>query len=159
MVISVTMCIIVISHTILHRFKSKGVQLQFVSFNHELTLYFSLFNSLFIFIYMIFIFWRIFLINHRKIHFTHSQNFYFNFTFLAFQKYGVALSALAKLQLNVIVEKNSLFKYFENISQDKIYYPFAWLQEGVIEPSDVSRSLKLMRKLKWLNDSNLKNID
>jgi len=44
---------------------------------------------------------------------------------------------LAKLQLNVIVEKNSLFKYFENISQDKIYYPFAWLQEGVIEPSDI----------------------
>ena len=38
------------------------------------------------------------------------------------------------------MEKNSLFKYFENISQDKIYYPFAWLQEGVIEPSDVSKT-------------------
>jgi len=52
-------------------------------------------------------------------------------------KYGVALSALAKLQLNVIIEKNSPFKYFENALQDKIYYPFAWLQEGVIEPSDI----------------------
>ena len=82
-----------------------------------------------------------FYLNHGQ------KRFHFNFTFLAFQKYGVALSALAKLQLNVIVEKNSLFKYFENISQDKIYYPFAWLQEGVIEPSDVSRSHKLMPKI------------
>jgi hypothetical protein len=40
--------------------------------------------------------------------------------------------------LNVILEKNNIFKYFENISQDKVYLPFAWLEEGVAKPSEVS---------------------
>ena len=40
--------------------------------------------------------------------------------------------------MNVIVEKNNVFRFFEDISQDRVYLPFAWLEEGVAEPSDVS---------------------
>ena len=50
----------------------------------------------------------------------------------------MALTALARLQLNVIVEKSNIFGYFENILDDRVYLPFAWLEEGVAEPSDVS---------------------
>ena len=50
----------------------------------------------------------------------------------------MALTALARLQLNVIVEKNNIFGYFENILDNRVYLPFAWLEEGVAEPSDVS---------------------
>ena len=40
--------------------------------------------------------------------------------------------------MNVIVEKNNVFRFFEDISQDRVYLPFAWLEEGVAEPPDVS---------------------
>ena len=58
--------------------------------------------------------------------------------FIFFQKYGVALSALARLQMNVIVDKHNGFGYFDNIADDKVYLPFGWLEEGVLGPSDVS---------------------
>ena len=55
------------------------------------------------------------------------------------QKYGVALTALARLQLNVMVEKYDGFEWFSNISQDKVYLPVVWLEEGVSGPSDFVR--------------------
>ena len=51
----------------------------------------------------------------------------------------MALTALARLQLNVMVEKNDGFKWFSNISQDKVYLPVVWLEEGVSGPSDIVR--------------------
>ena len=57
----------------------------------------------------------------------------------------------------MIIEKNSPFKYFENTLQDKIYYPFAWLQEGVIEPSDVSKPFELPVNKHWLYQINISN--
>ena len=56
-------------------------------------------------------------------------------------KYGIAMKALAKLQLNVVVEKNDGFGWFENINQDKIYVPVLWFEEGVSELSEVRKML------------------
>ena len=56
-------------------------------------------------------------------------------------KYGLAMKALAKLQLNVVVEKNDGFGWFDNINQDKIYVPVLWFEEGVSELSEVRKML------------------
>ena len=55
------------------------------------------------------------------------------------------------MQLNVIVEKANAFGYFKNIGQERVYLPFAWLEEGVPEPSEVSAE-KISLYLKyWLS--------
>ena len=53
-------------------------------------------------------------------------------------KYGIALSALARLQMNVLIDKFDGFGWFENVAQDKTYLPVLWLEEGVTGPSEVS---------------------
>lgn len=52
-------------------------------------------------------------------------------------KYGIALKALARLQMNVKIEKHDGFGWFQNIAQDELYLPFMWLEEGVHGPSEV----------------------
>ena len=52
-------------------------------------------------------------------------------------KYGIALRALARLQMNVIIEKNDGFGWFENIESEKVFLPAMWLEEGVSGPSEV----------------------
>ena len=54
-----------------------------------------------------------------------------------FQRYGLSLTALAKLQMNLLIEREDGTDVFRNISQEKIYYPFAWLSEGIPKPSEV----------------------
>ena len=39
--------------------------------------------------------------------------------------------------MNVIIEKGDGYGFFDQIDQDKIYYPFSWLSEGLPEPSEV----------------------
>ena len=57
--------------------------------------------------------------------------------FVVFQKYGISLTALAKLQMNVLIEKNDGTEFFKDISQKEIFYPFAWIEEGIPGPSEV----------------------
>ncbi len=52
-------------------------------------------------------------------------------------KYGIAWKALARLQMNVVVEKNDGFGWFSNVKHDKTYLPILWLEEGVTGPSEV----------------------
>jgi len=40
--------------------------------------------------------------------------------------------------MNVIIEKNSGFGYFDKINQNQIIYPFMWLEDGVLGPSEVN---------------------
>ena len=47
------------------------------------------------------------------------------------------MAALARLQLNVMAEKNNGFGYFDNIQEERVVLPFAWLEEGVLGPSEV----------------------
>ena len=54
-----------------------------------------------------------------------------------FQRYGLSLTALAKLQMNLLIAREDGTDVFRNISQEKIYYPFAWLSEGIPKPSEV----------------------
>ena len=54
-----------------------------------------------------------------------------------FQKYGITMAALARLQLNVMAEKNNGFGYFDAMAEDRVVLPFAWLEEGVLGPSEV----------------------
>ena len=42
--------------------------------------------------------------------------------------------------MNVIIDKLDGFKWFENIQDDKIFYPFMWLDEGISGPSTVSEN-------------------
>ena len=49
----------------------------------------------------------------------------------------MSLTALAKLQMNLLIEREDGTDVFRNISQEKIYYPFAWLSEGIPKPSEV----------------------
>ena len=49
------------------------------------------------------------------------------------------MTALARLQLNVMIEKNDGFNWFSNIAQDQVYLPVVWLEEGVDGPSDIIR--------------------
>ena len=60
---------------------------------------------------------------------------------LTFQKYGVTLRAQARFQMNVIIDKNDGFDWFNNIMEDKIYYPFMWLDEGISGPSEVRKKI------------------
>ena len=39
--------------------------------------------------------------------------------------------------MNVIIEKHSGFGYFDQIGQDKIVYPFFWIEDGVHELNEV----------------------
>ena len=55
----------------------------------------------------------------------------------------MALRALARLQLNIIIEKDGGFGWFDNILSDEVYYPLFWLEEGVLGPSEVYIKLKI----------------
>ena len=55
------------------------------------------------------------------------------------------MRALARLQLNVMIERDDGFNWFSNIAQDKVYLPVLWLEEGVDGPSEVVRG-----KVKYL---------
>ena len=61
-----------------------------------------------------------------------------SFTIDMLPKYGIALSALARLQMNVIVDKNDGFGWFDKVAQEKTYLPVLWLEEGVPGPSEVN---------------------
>ena len=52
-------------------------------------------------------------------------------------KYGIALRAFARLQMNVAVEKSDGFGWFDKINQEKIYLPVLWFEEGIGGPSQV----------------------
>ena len=52
-------------------------------------------------------------------------------------KYGIALRAFARLQMNVAVEKSDGFGWFDKINQEKIYLPVLWFEEGIGGPSEV----------------------
>ena len=71
---------------------------------------------------------------------------------LTFQKYGVTLRAQARFQMNVIIDKNDGFDWFNNIMEDKIYYPFMWLDEGISGPSEVRKKISAFRGL-WAQSS------
>ena len=60
-----------------------------------------------------------------------------NINRIAFQKYGISLTALAKLQMNLLIQRKDGSGFFEDINQEEIYYPFAWIQEGIPGPSEV----------------------
>jgi len=59
-----------------------------------------------------------------------------SFIFNIEPRYGLSLTALAKLQMNLLIEREDGTDVFRNISQEKIYYPFAWLSEGIPKPSE-----------------------
>ena len=52
-------------------------------------------------------------------------------------KYGIALRAFARLQMNVVAERNNGFEWFDKINQEKVYLPVLWFEEGVAGPSEV----------------------
>ena len=52
-------------------------------------------------------------------------------------KYGIALRAFARLQMNVAVEKSDGFGWFDKINHEKIYLPVLWFEEGIGGPSQV----------------------
>ena len=56
-------------------------------------------------------------------------------------KYGIALRAFARLQMNVEVNRNDGFGWFNNIKQEKIYIPVLWFAEGISGPSKVNFQL------------------
>ena len=60
-----------------------------------------------------------------------------NINWIAFQKYGISLTALAKLQMNLLIQRKDGSGFFEDINQEEIYYPFAWIKEGIPGPSEV----------------------
>jgi hypothetical protein len=53
------------------------------------------------------------------------------------QKYGIPLIATARLQMNVVIDKNSGFGYFDKILKDKIVFPFLWIEDGVHQVNEV----------------------
>jgi hypothetical protein len=53
------------------------------------------------------------------------------------QKYGIPLIATARLQMNVVIDKNSGFGYFDKIIKDKIVFPFLWIEDGVHQLNEV----------------------
>ena len=53
------------------------------------------------------------------------------------QKYGILLIATARLQMNVVIDKNSGFGYFDEIQKDKIVFPFLWIEDGVHQLNEV----------------------
>ena len=58
------------------------------------------------------------------------------------------MAALARLQLNVMAEKNNGFGYFDNIQEERVVLPFAWLEEGVLGPSEVKINVPVERFLR-----------
>lgn len=63
-------------------------------------------------------------------------------------KYGIALRAFARLQMNVVVEKSDGFGWFDKINQEKIYLPALWFEEGIGGPSEiVSEKVKFLLEL------------
>lgn len=53
------------------------------------------------------------------------------------QTYGVTLAALARIQMNVEIVKRSGFGYFDNIREERVVLPFAWVEEGIEGPSQI----------------------
>ncbi len=52
-------------------------------------------------------------------------------------EYGVQLSVLARFQMNVEIDKSQNFGYFDDVDTDEVMYvPFMWIEEGVVTPSD-----------------------
>eukprot|EP00095_Tigriopus_kingsejongensis_P008733 maker-scaffold683_size112676-snap-gene-0.13 protein:Tk08733 transcript:maker-scaffold683_size112676-snap-gene-0.13-mRNA-1 annotation:"scavenger receptor class b member 1" len=49
--------------------------------------------------------------------------------------YGFTLSAMAQFQMNVKIEKNNGFGFFDNINSQEVVLPFCYLKEGVVSPS------------------------
>ena len=58
-------------------------------------------------------------------------------------KYGIALRAFARLQMNVAVEKSDGFGWFDKINQEQIYLPVLWFEEGIGGPSKVLNCLPI----------------
>ncbi len=64
-----------------------------------------------------------------------------SFTFDVLPQYGIALSAMARMQLVVEVRRDSGFGYFDGIQDDVVYLPFCWLDEGLTGPDEVERKM------------------
>ncbi len=62
-----------------------------------------------------------------------------SFTFDVLPQYGIALSAMARMQLVVEVRRDSGFGYFDGIQDDVVYLPFCWLDEGLTGPDEVKK--------------------
>ena len=62
-----------------------------------------------------------------------------SFTFDVLPEYGIALSAMARMQLVVEVRRDSGFGYFDGIQDDVVYLPFCWLDEGLTGPDEVRK--------------------
>lgn len=70
------------------------------------------------------------------------------FTIDIMPKYGIALSALARLQMNVVVEKDSGFQWFDSVMNNVTYLPFMWLEEGVVGPSEtIKENVRFLQEL------------
>ena len=49
---------------------------------------------------------------------------------------------MARIQMNVKVVRNNGFKFFDRIQEDEIVYPFAWVDEGILGPTEVMKQQK-----------------
>ena len=59
-------------------------------------------------------------------------------TYPLFQGYGITLASLGRFQLNALIERDTGgFGFFDNISEERVFLPFAWMEEGVEGPSEV----------------------
>ena len=57
-----------------------------------------------------------------------------------FQGYGITLASLGRFQLNALIERDTGgFGFFDDISEERVFLPFAWMEEGVEGPSEVCR--------------------
>ena len=46
---------------------------------------------------------------------------------------------MGRFQLNALIERDTGgFGYFDAISEERVFLPFAWMEEGVEGPSEVS---------------------
>jgi hypothetical protein len=54
--------------------------------------------------------------------------------------------------MNVFVEKNNGFGYFDKIQSSHVVLPFAWVEEGILGPSEVESEKRCMPEpaLIWL---------
>ena len=63
-----------------------------------------------------------------------------------FQGYGITLASLGRFQLNALIERDTGgFGFFDDISEERVFLPFAWMEEGVEGPSEVSAGRNLRR--------------
>ena len=54
------------------------------------------------------------------------------------QDYGITLASMGRFQLNALIERDTGgFGYFDAISEERVFLPFAWMDEGVEGPSEV----------------------